>query len=175
MVEPAKSPTAGIVIDALGNLKSDRVRPVRVGTVEEERNLLQGEREAHAARLDVGLLERPERQGAIGAGGGGQGVELCALGRGEDPGSEGNNFFGAREGLDVDTDIDTGVWGSSAGLRGGAGDEAHRQFHTVRLVEAQAAFRNSTPRNWRRLAVLVDRETPGMRRQRVCVRERHTG
>jgi len=58
------------------------------------------------ARLDVGLLERPERQGAIGAGGGGQGVELCALGRGEDPGSEGNNFFGAREGLDVDTDID---------------------------------------------------------------------
>ncbi len=74
-------------------------------TVEEKRNLLQRKREAHAARFDVGLLERPERQGAIGALGSGQGVESRALGCGEDPGGERNNLIGARKGLDIDTDL----------------------------------------------------------------------
>src|SRR5580704_7033 len=76
VVEPAELPAAGIVIDLRCNLKTHRLRPV-----EEERNPIKRKRKTHSPRLDIGLLESPERQGAIRPGCNRKGIELCALSR----------------------------------------------------------------------------------------------
>src|SRR6185503_1357499 len=72
-VDGAKRPALGGVDDGR------RDRDAGPSGVEHERKAVEGERETHAARLDVGLLEGPQREGAIRLGGPGERVQAGQL------------------------------------------------------------------------------------------------
>ncbi|MGB0063973.1 MAG: hypothetical protein WBP85_05955, partial [Terracidiphilus sp.] len=97
-----------------------------------------------------------------------QGVELRTLGSRKNTRRQRNNRLGARKRFHIHANLRRRA-ACRARTRGDMRNQAHCQFHTVRLIKAQAAFWN---RGW--FTEFIAGKSPRMRRQRMRVRERLT-